>query len=79
MTPPASPRDVFLANVALLVMVALGGAFFPILEQVLKHWDILSATAARQALAAMALLIALLIRERRLPMLRPGTWRRLWL
>lgn len=78
MTPPASPRDVFLANVALLVMVALGGAFFPILEEVLKHWDMLSATAARQFLAATALLAALLIRERRLPMLRPGTWRRLW-
>jgi drug/metabolite transporter (DMT)-like permease len=76
---PAAPRDLFLANVALLVMVALGGAFFPILEELLKHWDMLSATAARQALAAAALLAALLIREHRLPMLRPGTWRRLWL
>jgi len=56
-----------------------GQEILAILEEVLKHWDILSATAARQFLAAMALLTALLIRERRLPMLRPGTWRRLWL
>src|SRR5260221_1534885 len=79
MPPPAPSRDLFLANVALLVMVILGGAFFPILEELLKHWDLLSATAARQALAAAALLAALLIRERRLPMLRPGTGRRLCL
>ena len=55
----APPRDLLLANAALLVMVILGGAFFPILEEVLKRWDILSATAARQALAAGALLAAL--------------------
>ena len=80
MPPPTpSPRDLFLANVALLFMVALGGAFFPILEEVLKRWDVLSATAARQSLAAFALVASLLIRERRLPTLRPGIWRRLWL
>src|SRR5262245_35890866 len=80
MPPIASPpRHPLLANAALLLMVVVGGAFFPILDQLLLHWDVLSATAGRQFLAGAGLLAALLLRERRLPALQPAAWRRLWL
>jgi drug/metabolite transporter (DMT)-like permease len=63
----ATTRERILANVGLLVMVLLSGAFFPILERLLTSWDALSVTAGRQLLGGVALILVLALRERRLP------------
>jgi drug/metabolite transporter (DMT)-like permease len=77
--PPASTRSLVLANGGLLVMVMLAGAFFPILEQLLRGWDVLSVTAARQLVGGIALWVVLGLRERRLPLPRGVAWRQLFL
>ena len=41
----ATTRERMLANAGLLVMVAMAGGFFPILERLLVSWDALSVTA----------------------------------
>ena len=77
--PPLSTRSVILANGGLLVMVMMAGAFFPILEQLLRSWDAWSVTAARQLVGGIALCAVLGLRERRLPLPRGVAWWRLFL
>ncbi|MBX6322895.1 MAG: EamA family transporter [Rhodospirillaceae bacterium] len=48
-------------------MVMLWGSFFPILERLLRSWDALSVTAARQVVGATALLLLLAATEGRRP------------
>lgn len=45
-------------------MVMFWGSFFPILEQLLHTWDVLSATVGRQLVGGIALLAILLLIER---------------
>ncbi|MFO1056801.1 MAG: DMT family transporter [Dongiaceae bacterium] len=63
----ATTRERMLANAGLLVMVAMAGGFFPILERLLVSWDALSVTAGRQLLGGVALTLVLALNERRLP------------
>jgi drug/metabolite transporter (DMT)-like permease len=75
----ASTRERVHANVGLLVMVVLSGAFFPILERLLASWDSLSVTAGRQLLGGAALTIVMALNERRLPWPSRALWGRLLL
>src|SRR5262249_6945882 len=72
-------RRTIVANLGLVVMVAIWGAMFPALERVLRTWDVYSATAGRHTLAVVTLLIVLSIRERRIPVHRGLPWVRLLL
>jgi drug/metabolite transporter (DMT)-like permease len=54
-TPTTSLREAALANLGLLLVVIAWGAFFPILELLLKYWDFYSATIARQVCGAIVL------------------------
>ncbi|HXQ40467.1 MAG TPA: DMT family transporter [Candidatus Udaeobacter sp.] len=65
-----SLRGLVLANLALLVMIAVWGAFFPMLERLLIHWDVYTATAGRQLLGTMVLFPCLFFERRRIPI--PG-------
>ncbi|MGH6931884.1 MAG: DMT family transporter [Dongiaceae bacterium] len=79
---PASNRTpalktVILANLGFLAMVTMWGTFFPVVETILKGWDVLSATAGRHSLAVLALFAVLTIREREFPLTPALPWRRL--
>jgi len=63
-------RDLVLANLALLVMISVWGAFFPMLERLLTHWDLYSATVGRQLLGTLVLFPCLFVERRRIPI--PG-------
>jgi drug/metabolite transporter (DMT)-like permease len=65
-----------LANLALTVMVLCWGAFFPLLERWLEHWDFYSATLARQSAGAAVLFLGVFAVRRRAPLPRPLPWRR---
>lgn len=81
MSAPAAadptPRSLVAANLGLLLMICFWGSFFPVMEQVLRGWDPLSATAGRHVTAAVALTLVALATERRLPFRRDLPWLRL--
>jgi drug/metabolite transporter (DMT)-like permease len=72
-----SPRSLVTANLGLLTMICFWGSFFPVMEQVLRGWDPLSATAGRHLTAAVVLTLVVLVAERRLPFRRDLPWFRL--
>lgn len=74
---PSSPRELVLANLGLLVMVFGWGAFFPVLEQLLKSWDYYSVTLSRQICGALVLLIAVIALRHREPLPQSFQWRRI--
>lgn len=78
-TGDAAPRGLVAANLGLLTMVFFWGSFFPVVEQVLRGWDALSATAGRHVTAAVMLTAVVLATERRLPFRRDLPWLRLLL
>jgi drug/metabolite transporter (DMT)-like permease len=70
-------RDVVLANLGFAAAVMMWGSFFPVIELILRRWDVISATVGRYTLAALALFAVLIIRERAFPLTRHLPWRRL--
>jgi drug/metabolite transporter (DMT)-like permease len=62
---PRSAREILGAHGGLLIMVTMWGSFFPILERLLHSWDVLTVTAGRQIIGALALLLLLVATERR--------------
>ncbi len=50
---------------------------FPLIEQLLGHWDILSTTLSRQVIGATLLVMLLWVRTRRFPIHRALPWRRM--
>ncbi|MEM7123555.1 MAG: DMT family transporter [Pseudomonadota bacterium] len=68
-------RDLLLGNSAALVTIFVWGTIFPLVEQLLRHWDIFSTTAARQLIGSMALLTLLALRQRQFPLRRTLPWR----
>ena len=75
----ASRREAFVSNGALGVMICLWGSSFPVIEELLKTWDVLSATAGRQLVATTMLLSLIALRERRFPLRASLPWRWLFL
>lgn len=65
------------ANLGLLLMICFWGSFFPVMEQILRGWDPLSATAGRHLTAALVLTLVVFAAERRLPFHRGLPWLRL--
>jgi len=74
---PAARRDLLVGNGAAFVMTLLWGTNFPLVEQLLRSWDIFSATAARQFIGAVTLLVLLVAQRRRWPLRRGLPWGRL--
>lgn len=74
-----SPRQLVAANLGLLAMIFFWGSFFPVVEQILKAWDPLSATAGRHVTAAVFLIVVALVTERGLPFRRDLPWTKLFL
>jgi drug/metabolite transporter (DMT)-like permease len=74
MKPGMSLKEATVANLGLVVNVLAWGSFFPVLDLLLKRWDVLSATAARQTVAIVALLVILAAIERRWPLRRGLPW-----
>jgi drug/metabolite transporter (DMT)-like permease len=72
-------RTAIVANLGLLLMVAVWGAMFPAIERILATWDVLSATAGRHTVALVGLLLVMSIRERDVPVRRDMPWGRLLL
>lgn len=68
-------KDLAVANLGLVVNVVAWGTFFPVLELLLKRWDMFSATAARQVVGVFALYLMLTLVERRSPFRRGLPWR----
>jgi drug/metabolite transporter (DMT)-like permease len=60
-------RGLIVANLALLLMIASWGSFFPMLDRLLTHWDVYTATVARQLLGAVVLFPFLFFERRRIP------------
>lgn len=84
MTAPAAPRTatpggLVAANLGLFTMICFWGSFFPVVEQVLRGWDPLSATAGRHVTAAVILAGVALLTERSLPFRRDLPWLRLFI
>jgi drug/metabolite transporter (DMT)-like permease len=78
-TTTTARRETLVANGALAVMVVLSGSSFPVIDALVQTWDVLSATASRQIVAATMLLGIIAIRERRFPLRRSQPWRRLFI
>lgn len=75
---PSPTRSALLSgNGAALVLVVAWGMNFPLIEQLLGHWDILSATLSRQVIGAGLLVMLLWARTRRFPIHRALPWRRM--
>jgi drug/metabolite transporter (DMT)-like permease len=74
---PLSLRGLVLANLALLLMITSWGSFFPMLERLLTHWDVYTATVGRQFLGALILIPFLFFERRRIPIPGPGLLGRL--
>jgi drug/metabolite transporter (DMT)-like permease len=67
-------KETMIANAGLVANVIAWGSFFPVLDLLLKGWDVVSATAARQVVAVMALLAILGCAKRRWPLRRGLPW-----
>ena len=79
---PAQATDlktIILANLGFLAAVTMWGTFFPVLELLLRSWDVISATAGRHSLGVVALFAVLLLRDREFPLKPHLPWRRLLL
>ncbi len=74
---PAVARDRLIANLGMLLAVFSWGSFFPALEQLLKTWDVYSATVGRQLLGTVALFAFVLADRRRAPLPRMVSWWRI--
>jgi drug/metabolite transporter (DMT)-like permease len=72
---PLSLPELLAANLGLLLMIASWGAFFPILERLLRHWDFYSATLGRQLFGSLVLAISVLAFRRREPLPAAIPWR----
>ena len=70
-------RGAIAANAALALMVLLWGSSFPVVEELLKTWDVLSATVGRQLVAAAMLIALIAVKERRFPLRASLPWGRL--
>ncbi len=68
-------REMVLANLGLLAMVAFWGAFFPVLERLLATWDAFSITLARQVLGTAVLFLAVAVERRTTTLPRVTAWR----
>jgi drug/metabolite transporter (DMT)-like permease len=79
MERPLTLRSIVIANLGLLVMIAMWGTFFPLLEFVLKTWDPMSATIGRHLMAVITLLAAIMLLDRSFPLHGRLPWRHLWL
>jgi len=83
MTGEAPPRrwggDLVVGNGAALVMMLVWGTNFPLVEQLLLQWDIVSTTASRQFIGALTLLAVVGIAQRRFPLSRALPWRKMTL
>lgn len=79
-TPPGrmrsgmSAREALLANGAIVVNAVSWGTFFPIMDLLLDRWDLFSATAGRQTVGVVALLVVLWLVERKTPLRRGIPW-----
>ncbi len=78
-TVSSARRETLLANGSLAIMVVLWGSSFPVIDALVQTWDVLSATAGRQIVAATMLLGLIAIRERRFPLRRSQPWRKLFI
>ena len=75
---PSPTRNALLSgNGAALVLVVAWGLNFPLIEQLLEHWDILSTTLSRQVIGATLLVTLLWVRKGRFPIHRALPWRRM--
>src|SRR6185295_9359349 len=72
---PLAVQELLAANLGLLLMIASWGAFFPILERLLRHWDFYSATLGRQLFGSLVLAISVLALTRREPLPAAIPWR----
>jgi drug/metabolite transporter (DMT)-like permease len=68
-------REMILANLGLLAMIAFWGAFFPVLERLLLTWDAFSITLARQVMGTAVLFVAVWIEGRHTHLPRITAWR----
>lgn len=74
MRPGMGVRETLLANGAIVVNAVSWGTFFPIMDLLLDRWDLFSATAGRQAVGVIALLVVLWLVERKTPFRRGIPW-----
>ncbi len=75
---PSPTRNALLSgNGAALVLVVAWGLNFPLIEQLLGHWDIFSTTLSRQVIGATLLVTLLWVRKGRFPIHRALPWRRM--
>src|SRR5262245_30369546 len=73
-------RETLIANFGLLANTTVWGTFFPLIEVLLRSWDIFSATAGRQVVGTIVLFALLWGIERKTPFRRSLPWGRLvWL
>ncbi len=72
-------NEIASGNGAAFILVFAWGMNFPLVEQLLLHWDILSTTASRQAIGASLLLTLLWVRKGRFPLYRSLPWRRMFI
>ncbi len=75
--PPPTRSTLISGNGAALVLVFAWGVNFPLIEQLLGHWDVLSATLSRQIIGAAVLVTLLWMRKGRFPVKRALPWRRM--
>ena len=75
--PSLTRNTLFSGNGAALVLVVAWGTNFPLIEQLLGHWDIFSATLSRQVIGAAFLVTLLWMRTRRFPIHRALPWGRM--
>lgn len=78
--PGIGLREILIANFGLLLNTTVWGTFFPILEVLLRRWDLFSATAGRQVIGTVVLFAILWLVERKSPFQRGLPWgRMMWL
>jgi len=78
--PGIGLRETLIANFGLLLNTSVWGTFFPLVEVLLRRWDIFSATAGRQVVGMIVLFTTLWIVERKTPFRRGLPWGRMaWL
>jgi drug/metabolite transporter (DMT)-like permease len=67
-------RELALANLGLTLMICCWGAFYPVLEQLLKSWDVYSVTLVRQVLGTAVLFSAVYLQRHQAPLPRVSSW-----
>jgi drug/metabolite transporter (DMT)-like permease len=76
--PAPSLQQLILANGGLLLMIFSWGAFFPILEHLLRSWDVFSATLGRQLFGTLVLAVCVLALRNREPLPASIPWRKVF-